>query len=100
MPWELGYFDGHHTQSRVAICPIQDGTDTYAGEEYLGVYNPVEKIRQLGTLRPLSGSLLPGGRVDRAFRERSRGVSRSRGVDRDHTEAFVVERPCQGQDPP
>jgi hypothetical protein len=54
MPWELGYFDGHHTQSRVAICPIQEGTGTYAGEEYLGVYKRVEKIRHLGTLRPFA----------------------------------------------
>lgn len=54
MPWELGYFDGHHTESRVAICPIQEGTGSYAGEEYLGVYKRVEKIRHEGVLRPLA----------------------------------------------
>jgi hypothetical protein len=54
MPWELGYFDGHHTQSRVAICPIQEGTGSYVGEEYLGVYKRVEKIRHQGALRPFA----------------------------------------------
>jgi hypothetical protein len=39
MPWELGYFDGH--KGRVAILPlVPDYTmsDTYAGQEYLGIY--------------------------------------------------------------
>lgn len=54
MPWELGYFDGHHTQSRVAICPIREGTGNYAGEEYLGVYKRVEKMRHMGRMRPFA----------------------------------------------
>jgi hypothetical protein len=54
MPWELGYFDAYHTQSRVAICPIQDGTGSYAGQEYLGVYKRLEEFRYQGALRPFA----------------------------------------------
>ncbi len=54
MPWELGYFDGHRAQSRIAICPIEEGTGSYAGQEYLGLYKHVEKIRHRGTLRPFA----------------------------------------------
>ena len=37
MPWELGYMDGHCT--RAAILPIVAySTDSYPGQEYLGVY--------------------------------------------------------------
>lgn len=39
MPWELGYFDG--LRSKVAICPIIDisePSDSYQGQEYLGLY--------------------------------------------------------------
>lgn len=54
MPWELCYFDGRHGPSRVAICPILEGAGSYAGEEYLGVYKRVEKIRHLGSLRPFA----------------------------------------------
>lgn len=39
MPWELGYFDG--SGGRVAIVPITERTtrsETYRGQEYLGLY--------------------------------------------------------------
>lgn len=37
MPWELGYKDGHNT--RVAILPVSRvATNSYQGQEYLGVY--------------------------------------------------------------
>lgn len=39
MPWELGYFDG--SGGRVAIFPITERTtrsETYRGQEYLGLY--------------------------------------------------------------
>jgi hypothetical protein len=53
MPWELGYFDGIHGPGRVSICPIETGTaGTYVGEEYLGLYKTLEKVRSGGSLRP------------------------------------------------
>lgn len=37
MPWECGYFDG--LKEKVAIVPVKDNTtDTYDGQEYLGLY--------------------------------------------------------------
>ncbi len=39
MPWELGYFDGK--KGRVAVIPLTASKvnyNTYAGQEYLGLY--------------------------------------------------------------
>ena len=37
MPWELGYKDGQN--KRAAILPVsQSSTNTYSGQEYLGIY--------------------------------------------------------------
>jgi len=52
MPWELGFFDGVHGPDRVAICPITTGTGIYTGEEYLGVYKTLEKVRDGSVSRP------------------------------------------------
>lgn len=52
MPWELGFFDGVHGPDRVAICPIATGTGSYTGEEYLGLYKTLEKVRDAGVSRP------------------------------------------------
>ena len=44
MPWELGYFDA--LKSKVAILPVVDtnaNTDTFVGQEYLGLYPYVTK---------------------------------------------------------
>ncbi|MDU8672536.1 TIR domain-containing protein [Paenibacillus polymyxa] len=44
MPWELGYFDG--IKNKVAILPITDtaqATDTYQGQEYLGLYSYITR---------------------------------------------------------
>lgn len=44
MPWELGHFDA--LRGKVAIVPILDrdpGTDSYKGQEYLGLYPYVVK---------------------------------------------------------
>lgn len=45
MPWEMGYFDGHH-KGRVAIVPVYQSTATagYQGQEYLGMYPYVDKV--------------------------------------------------------
>lgn len=52
MPWELGLFDGTHGSERVAICPIVAGTGSYPGEEYLGLYKTLQKVRDGGVIRP------------------------------------------------
>lgn len=44
MPWELGYFDGF--KQKVAILPIlptENNTNSYEGQEYLGLYPYVTK---------------------------------------------------------
>lgn len=52
MPWELGYFDGTHGPDKVAICPVETGSGRYTGEEYLKLYKTLEKVRDVGVLRP------------------------------------------------
>lgn len=43
MPWELGFFDGFKPGG-VAIMPVLDSaTDTFNGQEYLGLYPMVQK---------------------------------------------------------
>lgn len=49
MPWELGFKDGHNRRS--AIFPVsqsQTQTNSYVGQEYLGVYPYVSKDRVQG----------------------------------------------------
>jgi hypothetical protein len=44
MPWELGYFDG--IKNKVAILPITESvqaTDSYQGQEYLGLYSYITR---------------------------------------------------------
>jgi hypothetical protein len=44
MPWELGFFDG--IKERVAILPIEEretGSNTFKGQEYLGIYPYITK---------------------------------------------------------
>lgn len=60
MPWELGYFDGHHGQPKVAICPIEMGTGSIHGQEYLGIYKRLEPVEDDG--RVLPSVLKPSGR--------------------------------------
>jgi hypothetical protein len=48
MPWELGYFDGIKPQ-QVWILPLVTKEDgEFNGQEYLGLYPPVEKLSNLG----------------------------------------------------
>jgi hypothetical protein len=49
MPWELGFKDGHNRRS--AIFPVSQSStsaNSYAGQEYLGVYPYVTKGRAQG----------------------------------------------------
>jgi hypothetical protein len=42
MPWELGYFDGK-SSGKVGILPVlQSASDTFVGQEYLGLYPAYE----------------------------------------------------------
>lgn len=53
MPWELGYFDGIRGAARISIMPIEDHSGSaFDGQEYLGLYKAIEKVRVNGTLRP------------------------------------------------
>ena len=55
MPWELGYFDGNRGPDRISILPIEsDSTNSFVGEEYLGLYKLVEKLRDGQTFRPFA----------------------------------------------
>lgn len=54
MPWELGYFDGHKSADKVAICPIDDGGGSIAGEEYLGLYKRLEPVGDRGIIVPFA----------------------------------------------
>lgn len=38
MPWELGYFDGHHGRERVGILPVTASRRPFEGREYLQLY--------------------------------------------------------------
>lgn len=51
MPWELGYFDGLRG-AKIGILPLlATSTQTWVGQEYLGLYPRYERIRfqSLGT---------------------------------------------------
>lgn len=74
MPWELGFFDGTHGAESVAICPISTGTGRYVGEEYLGLYKTLEKVRDGGVLRPFVV------RPSRVQAERLQSFAARRGV--------------------
>ena len=55
MPWELGYFDGIKPQ-QVWVLPLVTSDDSeFKGQEYLGLYPPVEKLSS------------PGGRINLGF---------------------------------
>jgi len=44
MPWELGYFDGHH-QGHVSILPmVEPARPAFTGIEFLGLYPVLERI--------------------------------------------------------
>lgn len=51
MPWELGYFDGLRG-GQVAVMPLLDNeTDSFKGQEYLGLYPTVTKDTYQGSNR-------------------------------------------------
>jgi hypothetical protein len=53
MPWELGYFDGHRGADSVAIMPLMDNeSDSFRGQEYVGFYSVVEKDRVSAAIAP------------------------------------------------
>jgi hypothetical protein len=44
MPWELGYFDGAR-RGPISIMPIDDDVPGSQGQEYLGLYPAIERLR-------------------------------------------------------
>lgn len=66
MPWELGYFDGRHGSDKVAICPIEVGTGSIQGREYLGVYKRLEPVHDQGKVIPYV--LKPSGKQGQSMR--------------------------------
>lgn len=44
MPWELGYFDGSDL-GPISIMPIDDDVPGSQGQEYLGLYPAIERLR-------------------------------------------------------
>lgn len=51
MPWELGYFDGFN--GNVAVLPVLSySSESYAGQEFVGLYPCVDFIRQYPTSAP------------------------------------------------
>lgn len=80
MPWELGFFDGAHGPDRVAICPIATGVGGYAGEEYLGLYKTLEKVRDAGVSRPFV--VRPAGRQAERLRSFAAGSGTFVGLSR------------------
>ncbi|QUP55481.1 hypothetical protein GO998_12570 [Ralstonia syzygii] len=48
MPWELGFKDGHNRKA--AILPVsQTDSNSFAGQEYLGIYPYVSRDRARGS---------------------------------------------------
>jgi hypothetical protein len=74
MPWELGYFDGLKGVNRVSICPIETGdSGTFVGQEYLGLYKVIEKVRSGQSLHPYA--VLPSGTQAQTLRSFASGSS-------------------------
>jgi hypothetical protein len=52
MPWELGYFDGLRTSTRIAIFPIVASSgDGFRGQEYLGLYPEIQQLQDWSSYR-------------------------------------------------
>jgi hypothetical protein len=47
MPWELGYFDGIKPHQVWILPLINNDDDEFKGQEYLGLYPPVENLSSL-----------------------------------------------------
>lgn len=78
MPWELGYFDGHQGQSKVAICPIETGSGSIQGQEYLGIYKRLEPVLANGIVLPYV--LKPSGEAGEPVRSFVHGRGQFVGI--------------------
>lgn len=64
MPWELGYFDGFKP-AHVWILPLVSEHDSeFKGQEYLGLYPPVENLGAIGGQRSLGFAKVGQSRMD------------------------------------
>lgn len=81
MPWELGYFDGFKGANQVSICPIETGdSGTFVGQEYLGLYKVIEKVRTGQGLQPFV--VRPSGTHGETLRSFASGRSEYVGLSR------------------
>jgi hypothetical protein len=75
MPWELGYFDGIKT-GYVWILPLvaQDDSE-FKGQEYLGLYPPVEKLTTLAQRLNLGFAKVGSERSDITLSKAAKGTA-------------------------
>jgi hypothetical protein len=75
MPWELGYFDGIRT-GYVWILPLvaQDDSE-FKGQEYLGLYPPVEKLTTLAQRLNLGFAKVGSDRSDIPLSKAAKGTA-------------------------
>jgi hypothetical protein len=75
MPWELGYFDGIKT-GYVWILPLvaQDDSE-FKGQEYLGLYPPVEKLTTLAQRLNLGFAKVGSERSDIPLSKAAKGTA-------------------------
>jgi hypothetical protein len=74
MPWELGYFDGFKP-SYVWILPLVSAYDSeFSGQEYLGLYPPVEKLTDLAGRLNLAFLNVGDQRADIPLAKAARGT--------------------------
>ena len=74
MPWELGYFDGIKP-GYVWILPIVTQDDSeFKGQEYLGLYPPVEKLTTLAQRLNLGFTNVGSERADIPLSKAAKGT--------------------------
>jgi hypothetical protein len=67
MPWELGYFDALKGSVRVSVMPLDSSSSNdFIGEEYLGLYKQIEKVRT--EVGPQPYALLPSRKKAESLR--------------------------------
>lgn len=76
MPWELGYFDGSKRGS-ISIMPIDDDIPGSQGQEYLGLYPAIERLRT-SSGRYIIAAVRPGRTQWKPVFEFSKGIGQYR----------------------
>lgn len=97
MPWELGYFDGHHGRERVGILPVTASRRPFEGREYLQLY-PLLSFGEAAALIGLSkdqGAQSAGGEIDVAafLADAMKAVKLAKPGLQDHFDATAAQLP-------